>query len=137
MQSNMNDVPSLLYLLQRGVRDAEAAEAHVSQGLLQLPEEAGVRPVLEALAGQQVGELLADALDQLGLRDVVVDQAGDAVDVPWWGKRTRRMWRQTMTTKKVAVEEEPEVEEDFEEEQVEEEDQRGSSMRQDGVSEKN
>ena len=47
------------------------------------------------------------------------------------------MWRQTMTTKKVAVEEEPEVEEDFEEEQVEEEDQRGSSMKQDAVSEKN
>lgn len=70
-----------IYLLQGRVRDPKAAEAHVSQRLLQLPEQAGVRSVLEASAGEQVGQLLADALNQPGLRDVVVDEAADAVHV--------------------------------------------------------
>lgn len=70
-----------VYLLQRGVRDPKAAEAHVSERLLQLPEQAGVRPVLEASAGEQVGQLLTDGLNQPGLRDVVVDEAADAVYV--------------------------------------------------------
>ena len=39
--------------------------------------------MFEALIGEQVGQLLADHLDQLGFRDVVVDEAGDAVDIPW------------------------------------------------------
>ena len=67
------------YLLQRGVRDAETAQAHVPQSLLQLPEQAGVGPVLEALIGQQVGQLLTNHLDELGLRNVVVDEICDAV----------------------------------------------------------
>ena len=71
------------YLLQWCVRDAEAAEAHVAERLLQLPEQAGVRPMFEALAGQQIGQLLADHLDQLCFRDVVVDEGSDAVYVPW------------------------------------------------------
>lgn len=69
------------YLLQGRVRDPKAAEAHVSQGLLQLPEQAGVCSVFEASVGQQVGQLLTDALYQLGLRDVVVDEAADALHV--------------------------------------------------------
>lgn len=70
-----------IYLLQGRVRDPEAAEAHVSQRLLQLPEQAGIGPVLEASAGEQVGQLLTDALNQPGLGDVVVDEAADAVHV--------------------------------------------------------
>lgn len=70
-----------VYLLQGRVRDPKAAEAHVSECLLQLPEQAGVRSVLEASVGEQVGQLLTDGLDQPGLRDVVVDEAADAVYV--------------------------------------------------------
>lgn len=70
-----------VYLLQGRVRDPEAAEAHVSERLLQLPEQAGVRSVLEASAGEQVGHLLTDGIDQPGLGDVVVDQPADAVHV--------------------------------------------------------
>lgn len=72
----------LPYLLQWCVRDPKAAEAHVSQRLLQLPKEAGVRPVFEGLAGEQVSELLADGLDQFGLGDVVMDEAGDVLHIP-------------------------------------------------------
>lgn len=71
------------YLLQRRIWDPEAAEAHVSECLLQLPEQAGIRSVFEALVGQQVGQLLPDVLDQLGFRDVVVDEASDAVYITW------------------------------------------------------
>lgn len=39
--------------------------------------------MLEALAGEQVGQLLADGLDQLGFGDVVMDEAGDALHIPW------------------------------------------------------
>lgn len=70
-----------VYLFQGRVRDPKAAEAHVSERLLQLPKQAGVRPVLEASVGEQVGQLLTDGLNQPGLRDVVVDEAADAVYV--------------------------------------------------------
>lgn len=43
--------------------------------------------MLEALIGQQVGQLLADRLDQLGFGDVVVDEASDAVDIPLRGEQ--------------------------------------------------
>lgn len=75
------------YLLQRRVGDPEAAEAHVGERLLQLPEQTGVRPMLEALTGEQVGQLLADGLDQLGFGDVVMDEAGDALHIPWGGRQ--------------------------------------------------
>lgn len=71
------------YLLQWCVRDAEAAEAHVTKRLLQLPEQAGVRSMFEALIWEQIGQLLANDLDQLGFRDVVVDEGSDAVYIPW------------------------------------------------------
>lgn len=79
------------HLLQWCIGDAEAAEAHVSQRLLQLPEQAGIRPVFEALIGQQVGQLLADHLDQLGFGDVVVDEGSDAVYIPW--EEDHHLWR--------------------------------------------
>lgn len=69
------------YLLQGGVRDPKAAEAHVCKCLLQLPEQAGVRSVFEASVGEQVGQLLTDGLNQPGLRDVVEDEAADALYV--------------------------------------------------------
>lgn len=71
------------YLLQWCIRDPKAAEAHVSKRLLQLPEQAGIRSMFEAFIGEQIGQLLADHLDQLGFRDVVVDEASDAVYIPW------------------------------------------------------
>ena len=71
------------HLLQGCVGDAEAAEAHVGEGLLQLPEQTGIRPMLEPFIGEQIGQLLSNRLDQLGFRDVVVDEAGDAVHIPW------------------------------------------------------
>lgn len=71
------------YLFKWRIRDAEAAEAHVSERLLQLPEQAGIRSVFEALIGEQIGQLLADHLDQLGFRNVVVDEASDVVYIPW------------------------------------------------------
>lgn len=39
--------------------------------------------MFEALVGEQIGQLLANHLDQLGFRDVVVDEASDAVYIPW------------------------------------------------------
>lgn len=69
-------------LLQRRVRHAEAAEADVHQRLLQLPEKAGVGPRLEVAAGQQVGQLLADGLNEARLRHVVMHQGRDAFHVP-------------------------------------------------------
>lgn len=39
--------------------------------------------MLEALIGEQIRQLLADHLDQLGFGDVVVDEASDAVYIPW------------------------------------------------------
>lgn len=39
--------------------------------------------MFEALTGEQIGQLLADGLDQLGFGDVVVDEAGEAVYIPW------------------------------------------------------
>lgn len=41
--------------------------------------------MLEGPAGEQVGQFLADGLDQLGLGDVVMDEAGDALRIPWGG----------------------------------------------------
>lgn len=71
------------YLLQRCVRHTKAAEADVHQGLLQLPEEAGVGPGLEVTVGQQIGQLLADGLDETSLRHVMMDQGCDALQVTW------------------------------------------------------
>lgn len=71
------------YLLQWCIWDPKAAEAHVSERLLQLPEQAGVRAMFEALVGEEIGQLLADGLDQLGFRDVVVDETSDAFYIPW------------------------------------------------------
>lgn len=76
------------YLLQWGIRDAKAAEAHVSQGLLQLPKQTGIGPVLEPFIGEEIGQLLANLLNQLGFRNMVVDQAGDTFYVPC--KRNRQ-----------------------------------------------
>lgn len=39
--------------------------------------------MFEALTGEQIGQLLADGLDQLGFGDMVVDKASDALYVPW------------------------------------------------------
>lgn len=39
--------------------------------------------MFEPLIGEQVGKLLTDGLDQFGLRDVVEDETGDAVYIPW------------------------------------------------------
>lgn len=71
------------YLLQRCVRHTKAAEADVHQGFLQLPEQAGVGPGLEVTVGQQVGQLLADGLDETSLWHVMVDQGCDAFHVTW------------------------------------------------------
>lgn len=71
------------HLLQGRVGHPEAAEADVHEGLLQLSEEAGVGPGLEVTIWQQVGELLADGLDQTSLRHMVVDQGCDALHVTW------------------------------------------------------
>lgn len=43
--------------------------------------------MLEALTGEQVGQLLADGLDQLGFGDVVMDEAGDVLHIPWGGRQ--------------------------------------------------
>lgn len=75
------------YLLQWCIRDPKAAEAHVSERLLQLPEQAGIRSMFEALVGEKIGQLLADGLDQLGFRDVVVDETSDAFYIPWEADR--------------------------------------------------
>lgn len=39
--------------------------------------------MFEALIGEQIGQLLANHLNQLGFRDVVVDEASDAVYIAW------------------------------------------------------
>lgn len=38
--------------------------------------------MLEALIGKQIGQLLANCLYQFGFRDMVMDETGDAVNVP-------------------------------------------------------
>lgn len=37
--------------------------------------------MFEALVGEQVGQLLTDGLNQFGFRDVVVNEAADAVHI--------------------------------------------------------
>ncbi len=56
--------------------------------------------MFEALVGEQVGQLLADHLDQLGFGDVVVDEAGDAVYVAWEDDRKTSFtesWEESVT----------------------------------------
>lgn len=77
------------YLFQGGVRHAKTAQAHVRERLLQLPEEAGIGPVFEVLVWKQVDHLLANQLKELGVRNVVVDQASYAVHVAWGDGRRR------------------------------------------------
>lgn len=71
------------YLFQGRVRHTKAAEAHVQQRLLQLPEEAGVRSGLEVTAGEQIGQLLTDGLHQASLGHVMMNQSWDALQVAW------------------------------------------------------
>lgn len=71
------------HLLQRCVGHTKAAEADVHQGFLQLPEEAGVCPGLEVTVRQQIGQLLANGLDETSLRHVMMDQGCDALHVTW------------------------------------------------------
>lgn len=71
------------HLLQRCVRHTEAAEADVRQSFLQLPEQAGVRSGLEVSVGQQVGQLLADGLNETSLWHVMMDQSCDSLHVTW------------------------------------------------------
>lgn len=42
--------------------------------------------MLETFIGEQIGQLLADHLNQLGFGDVVVDEACDAINIPLEGK---------------------------------------------------
>lgn len=81
------------YLLQRRIRDAKAAQPHVCEHLLQLPKQAGIGSMFEAFVGEQIGQLLPDGLDQLGIGDVMVDECGDAVYIPW-RKKTLQLWKQ-------------------------------------------
>lgn len=39
--------------------------------------------MLEAFIREQIGQLLSNCLYQFGFWDMVVDETGDAVDVPW------------------------------------------------------
>lgn len=71
------------HLLQRRVGHAEAAEADVHHGFLQLPEEASVGSRLEVSVRKQVGQLLANGLDQTSLRHMMMDQSRDVFHVSW------------------------------------------------------
>jgi len=39
--------------------------------------------MFEPFVGEQIGQLLSNRLNQLGIRDVVVDETRDVVYVPW------------------------------------------------------
>lgn len=62
------------YLLQRGVRDAVAAEAEVRHGPVELSEERSKGPICGCAVGQDVGDLLTDALQEERLGDVAPHQ---------------------------------------------------------------
>lgn len=62
------------YLLQRGVRDAVAAEAEVRHGPVELSEEQSKGPICGCAVGQDVGDLLTDALQEERLGDVAPHQ---------------------------------------------------------------
>lgn len=76
------------YLFKRRVRDTEAAEADVHQSFLQLPEEAGIGPGLKVTIGKQVGQLLANGLNQTSLWNMMMDQGCDTVQVTWTAGRS-------------------------------------------------
>lgn len=81
------------HLLQRCVGHAKAAEADINKGLLQLPEEASIGPRLEVTVGQQIGQLLANSLDETSLWHVMMDKGCDAFHVTW--KQVIRLNHQT------------------------------------------
>lgn len=62
------------YLFQRGVRDTVAAEAKVSRGPVELSEKHGKGSICGAAVGQDVGDLLTNALQEDRLRDVALHQ---------------------------------------------------------------
>lgn len=63
-------IPRLLYLLQRGVRDAVAGQAEITHGQVELLEEQRKGPVSGSAIGQDVGDLLTDAFQEDRLGDV-------------------------------------------------------------------
>lgn len=50
--------------------------------------------MFEAFVGEQIGQLLSDGLDQLRIGDVMVDEGGDAVYIPW-REKTLQLWKQS------------------------------------------
>lgn len=62
------------HLFQRGVRDTVAAEAKVGHGLVELSEKHSKGSVCGAAVGQDVGDLLTNALQEERLGDVAQHQ---------------------------------------------------------------
>lgn len=71
------------YLLQSGVRDAVAAQAQVGHGQVQVLEEQSKGPVSGSTVGQNVGDLLTDALQEDRLRDVAAHESTHSCQICW------------------------------------------------------
>lgn len=71
------------YLLQRGVRDAVAGQAQVTHGQVERLEEQSKGPVSGSTVGQNVGDLLTDALQKNSFRDVAAHKLTHDCHVCW------------------------------------------------------
>lgn len=90
-------VPCLLYLLQRGVRDAVAGEAEVSHGRVELSEERGESPVFGSSVGQDEGDLLTDAFQEDRPGDVASHKLTHCCQI-CWKKSHKMMTKQILKT---------------------------------------
>ena len=85
--SNSVSIPRLVYLLQRGVRDAVAGEAEVSHGQVELLEQQGKGPIPGSTIRQYVGDLLTDALQEDRLGDVAPHNLTQGCQICWTNRR--------------------------------------------------